>query len=391
MRQELWNHCKISLNHGKTWVWNRGGFFPPGCEALQEAARLDDPGAVVWKGDAQLPLSQQGIKIWGIPVGRRKYIEHFLDVRVTGQAEFLQKIPLVKDLQCAWLLLLYCGVSRANFYVRSVAPEFSLQFAQRHDSQIFACLADLLQVPVDAVPESARAVATLPLTLGGLGMRSSVRLRHAAHWASWADSIKMISERHPEVSTTILRAVDEQHASPSFMGVVSSVQSLEEAGFVPPSWEQLATGAVEVPDVFDPDEPNQPRKGWQATAARAVETHFWEGLMPTLSNRDASLLRSQGGPLASLPLTIFPTNRTCKFDAQLFRILLLRRLRLPLPLTTRWCVCGRHLDNLGHHRAACSVAGILGRRGFPLETAAARICREAGARVRTNVFVRDLD
>ena len=37
------------------------------------------------------------------------------------------------------------------------------------------------------------------------------------------------------------------------------------------------------------------------------------------------------------------------------------------------------------------MAGILGRRGFPLETAAARICREAGARVRTNVFVRDLD
>ena len=31
MRQELWNHCKISLNHGKTRVWNRGGFFPPGC------------------------------------------------------------------------------------------------------------------------------------------------------------------------------------------------------------------------------------------------------------------------------------------------------------------------------------------------------------------------
>ena len=32
----------------------------------------------------------------------------------------------------------------------------------------------------------------------------------------------------------------------------------------------------------------------------------------------------------------------------------------------------------------------LGRRGFPLEIAAARICREAGGRVRTNVFVLDL-
>ena len=109
MRQELWFDYKISLNHEKTRVWNRGGFFPPGCEALQEAARLDDPGAVVWKG-AELQPSQQGIKILGIPV-QREYIEHFLDVRVTCQAEFLQRIPLVEDLQCAWLLLCIVGCS----------------------------------------------------------------------------------------------------------------------------------------------------------------------------------------------------------------------------------------------------------------------------------------
>ena len=34
---------------------------------------------------------------------------------------------------------------------------------------------------------------------------------------------------------------------------------------------------------------------------------------------------------------------------------------------------------------ACAVAGVLGR-GFPLENAAARICREAGGGVRTNVL-----
>ena len=33
----------------------------------------------------------------------------------------------------------------------------------------------------------------------------------------------------------------------------------------------------------------------------------------------------------------------------------------------------------------------LGRRGFALETAAARVCREAGGRVMTNMLVRDLD
>ena len=45
----------------------------------------------------------------------------------------------------------------------------------------------------------------------------------------------------------------------------------------------------------------------------------------------------------------------------------------------------------GHHCAACHLAGVLGHRGFSLESAAARICREAGARVSLNVRVQDLD
>ena len=35
--------------------------------------------------------------------------------------------------------------------------------------------------------------------------------------------------------------------------------------------------------------------------------------------------------------------------------------------------------------------GVLGRRGYPLESVVVRICREAGGRVTTNVLVRDLD
>ena len=42
------------------------------------------------------------------------------------------------------------------------------------------------------------------------------------------------------------------------------------------------------------------------------------------------------------------------------------------------------LDSFGHH-------GVLGRRGFAVESAAARVCREAGGRVTLNVMVRDMD
>ena len=40
---------------------------------------------------------------------------------------------------------------------------------------------------------------------------------------------------------------------------------------------------------------------------------------------------------------------------------------------------------------SCARAGVLGKRGYALESVVARICREAGGRVATNVVVRELD
>ena len=40
-------------------------------------------------------------------------------------------------------------------------------------------------VALAAPVASVRASTSLPLAAGGLGLRSALRLRHAAHWASW--------------------------------------------------------------------------------------------------------------------------------------------------------------------------------------------------------------
>ena len=103
------------------------------------------------------------------------------------------------------------------------------------------------------------------------------------------------------------------------------------------------------------------------------------------------MIRSQAGPGAGTALSVVPTGFLTQIPPHLFRIVLLRRLRLPLPLSSHTCRCGRPIDSFGHHRAACARAGVLGRRGFALESAAARICREAGGRVGTNRMMRDLD
>ena len=103
------------------------------------------------------------------------------------------------------------------------------------------------------------------------------------------------------------------------------------------------------------------------------------------------MLRSQSGPVAGIPFSVAPSSFLTRLEPALFRVLLQRRLSLPLPLSKRSCRCGRLLDAFGHHRAVCSRSGVLGRRGFSLESAAARVCREAGGRVATNLLVRDMD
>ena len=112
---------------------------------------------------------------------------------------------------------------------------------------------------------------------------------------------------------------------------------------------------------------------------------------PTLTSPERALWRSQKGPLACSAFMAFPTSRSTRIDPQPFRVLLCRRLHLPLPFSSRTCRCGRLLDCRGHHRAACAEAGVLGARGFALERAAAQVCREGGGRVSTNVTGRNLD
>ena len=102
-------------------------------------------------------------------------------------------------------------------------------------------------------------------------------------------------------------------------------------------------------------------------------------------------MRSQEGPGAGMALSTAPTHFLTRIPPHLFRVVMLRRLRLPLPLSLHTCRCGRQIDKFCHHRASCARAGVLGRRGFALESATARVWREAGGRVTSNFMVRDLD
>ena len=133
------------------------------------------------------------------------------------------------------------------------------------------------------------------------------------------------------------------------------------------------------------------QRGWQREATAAVHKAWHTELLSTLDPASAAMMASQSGPFASQVFTTDPHSPDLCYPSHLFRLLMLRRLRLPPPLTERTCRCRRVLEALGDRRSACPWSGVLRSRGCPLERAAARVCREAGARVTTNTLLSDLN
>ena len=327
---------------------------------------------VLWcEGATQTsPMTVRVLSSWALPLATQSSCPRGED---TGTQR-----PLGEDSCCARpsvcmdpLAVLRC--SKGELLVEDHKPS-----AHGDDRGIW-CLCHLLNVDPDSVPPSAAAAASLPLSLEGLGLRSASRLRGAAHWASWADSLKRVFNRHPDVARRIVRGLEGIHAA-----------SLSREGFHPPPWEDLM---LEEPEPSRNNaEPGQPRKGWQKRAIKQVDVrHLRHSVRPQLTDTAASLLRSQAGPMASAAITAIPSKKEFRLEPQPFHFLLLRRLRLPWPFSARSCRCGRPLESVATTVQHAGQQGFGGCRGWVLENVAARVCREAGGRVRVNVLVRDMD
>ena len=93
---------------------------------------------------------------------------------------------------------------------------------------------------------------------------------------------------------------------------------------------------------------------------------------------------------SSSPALSLSTTTECTVPPRLFRVLLLERLQLALPLVEATCNgCHERLDPLVRHRSACTRSRRVKKRASPTEGMRARVCREAGARVKFNACLRD--
>ena len=196
LQEALWAHARIAIHLGKTKVWNASGIRPEICTVPERMARETDRTARVWRG-SEVPEDEHGMKVLGTPLGHPQYVCRFLSQLSEKHKVLLRRIPRLDDVQSAWLLLAHCAAARANYSLRCVEPQDVDPFARTHDFQMRQF-------------GRGRPV-TLPLSLERLGLRSALRTSKAAYWASWADCLAMISERHPEVAQLM---VDELEGVP---------------------------------------------------------------------------------------------------------------------------------------------------------------------------------
>ena len=113
---------------------------------------------------------ERGISVLGTPLGHPDFAAVHLQKILEEHRILLGRIPLLSDLQSAWALLLHCASGRANCQLRSVRPELVAEFAAGHDQGMWQCLQTILNVPEESTALT-RAITSLPLSLGGLGLR----------------------------------------------------------------------------------------------------------------------------------------------------------------------------------------------------------------------------
>ena len=385
VRDVLLNRCHINVNVGKLAAWSKGSTLPP--------PHVLDIGADVWKGS--FPVNQQGIKVVGTPVGTDEYIAEFGHQVVGNEVKLLEQIPKLASLQASWLLLYFCAVPKVNHLLRTLPPSRASSTAETHDAAVLDVFCKLFSVPeagdwdlnLHKVSYSCFIKQVgLPQRLAGCGLRNSLRSSPAAYWASWGDSLAVIHERYPGISSRMLAALDamEVQEAPTYLQEAEMAgQHCDAAGWtLRPDWTSLATGARPPQPEEDELSLGEWQHGWQYHASNALEQAAYSDLrrelaLPALrSNAQCtgkSRICSSRGRFSSSWLTAYPGTEAMTFLDDELRAAIRGRLGLAVTIDGP--------DPHGHRRLAESLGGRTHARHTTAVAAWRQVFVEAGGEV----------
>ena len=150
----------------------------------------------------------------------------------------------------SWIMLPLCLLDVRPFITVSILPRnvafsgtLSKLVGLGHDEGLWRCLCHILR---DHHGEGhlTRDTATLPLALGGLGLRSALRSGQSAYWASWEDTLPMVRARNRATAASFVEFLTGGIGPVSLMSAEVARRDLFGVmEFAPPSWVDLANSA----------------------------------------------------------------------------------------------------------------------------------------------------
>ena len=209
-------------------------------------------------------------RFWALLWGHTEFIKAQLEMLTAEHQTLFHRIPLIEDVQSAWSILVHRAAARANYVASVVELLTARQFCERHDIGLWRCLCAVVQISPDQ-PEDVVEAASLPMVLGGVGLRSAVRVSEPAYWASWMDTVPVIRKRHLEIAERLVAEFERGPHRSCVPQLMHNEASREPWGLNLPAgrlrhWEHVR--CQEEPDDF---EPYCVRQGWQHEASSRVE------------------------------------------------------------------------------------------------------------------------
>ena len=218
LSEKLFAGAGIRFHAGKTRVWNKAEISPP---------NMGDLGPEVWNAE--------GINIFGTPVGSDAFVQAASEDRLEEERRLWEANPWVPDVQCGWKILLQCVRPRCHHFLRTVPPSQSARYAQGHDTGMRHAMEAVLGGVSGRSEQKATAheIMSLPMRLGGLGLRSTERMRPAAFWASWADALPMLSDRLHTLTDQVENELETGvGGTPCMLELSAATHTLDRSGFV---------------------------------------------------------------------------------------------------------------------------------------------------------------
>lgn len=267
----------------------------------------------------QVICKQSCCEVLGSPIGSAAFCNAHVTRKLSKSISLIEMLPQLDDTQMAFSLLRSCcNFGKIVFFLRTTPSHLISDACTFFDHSLKLGIEKVLGISLSSLPATQ---TSLPLSMGGFGLRRSIQHSSAAFLASVFSAVK---DSPSLLSTTsILKAIE------NFNSLVSHDKAFK------PVAERVR----------------------QKHLSRMVESHVFDNLLQKLDSHGQARLRSAASPHAMDWLLVLPAPST-KFSNVQFSVLVRLFLGIPYGPTSSPCPsCNSIADPLGLHAVTCRGNG----------------------------------